>query len=331
MGLVAVTGGLAFDYLMSFPGNFTDHLLPDQLQSLSLSFLVDSLAREHGGTAGNIAYNLALLQQPVLLLAAVGQDGCGYVAQLKRMGVDIGGVLMSSEELTGSFFGVSDQAGNQIAQFYSGATVRARQLRLADHLHKQIELVLISPDDPQAMSQYVQECQALKLPSIYDPSQQIPRLIPGELIRGLSGAKMLMANEYEFGLIKKRTGLTDVVIQEMVEAIVITLGASGSLIRVSDTDTGCSEIQVPAVVSRLVDPTGAGDAYRAGFITGLLQGYAWEICGRLGAVAASYALEERGSQHHHYDYEDLISRYQQEFGLAITLNPLSQLQFPLTK
>lgn len=314
---VAVTGSMAYDYIMSFPGKFADHILPDQIQILSVSFLVDSMRRERGGTAGNIAYNLALLGQPALLMATVGQDAPEYIAGLRERGVDTSGVVQLVSEFTASFFVSTDQSNNQIASFYTGAMAKASQVSFHDQDYQKIKIAIISPNDPQAMVQYVDECRELNIPYIYDPSQQIPRLDPQDLVYGIEGAKILIVNDYEFEMIKKQTKLSDHDIQKMVETVIITQGEKGSLIRtrIMGTDGDHSEIDIPpAPPHRIAEPTGVGDAYRAGLITGLMRGYPLEVAGRLGSVTATYVLEQHGTQRHSFKRRQFAKRYREIFG-----------------
>jgi adenosine kinase len=315
---------MAFDYIMSFPGKFADHILPDQIQILSVSFLVDSMRRERGGTAGNIAYNLALLNQPVLLMATVGQDAPEYIVALHERGVDTTGVLQLPNDFTASFFVSTDQSNNQIASFYTGAMAKAGQISFADQDYKSIKIAIISPNDPTAMVKYVRECHELGIPYIYDPSQQIPRLSPADLVKGIEGAKILIVNDYEFEMIKRQTRLSNADIQKMVETVIITRGEKGSLIRTTEVSGagGLSfrEVHIPpAQPSRLAEPTGVGDAFRAGLITGLMREYSWEVCGRLGSVAAIYVLEQHGSQRHSYARKHFAQRYRAAFGDTVEL------------
>lgn len=324
---VAVTGSMAFDYIMSFPGKFAEHILPEQIEILSVSFLVDSMRRERGGTAGNIAYNLALLDQPVLLMATVGQDAPEYIAGLQQRGVDISGVLQLPTDFTASFFVSTDQANNQIASFYTGAMAKAGQISFANQNYQTIDYAVISPNDPGAMVKHVKECQDLGIPYIYDPSQQIPRLSPQDLREGIAGAKILIINDYEFEMIKKQTKLTDHEIQEMVETVIITQGEKGSLIRARvtqpDGTVDYPEFDIPpAQPDRMAEPTGVGDAYRAGLITGLMRGYPWDVSGRLGSVAATYVLEQHGTQRHSYKRKEFAARYRKNFGDAQELEDL---------
>jgi adenosine kinase len=301
---------MAYDYIMSFPGRFVEHILPDQLAILSVSFLVDSMRRERGGCGGNIAYNLALLGQRPLLMATVGQDAPEYVAWLREHGVDTSGVLQLTDEFTASFFVSTDRDNNQIASFYTGAMAKAVRLSFKNNNPTAIDLAIISPNDPGAMVKYARECQELGIPYIYDPSQQIPRLAPAELVEGIQGAKGLIVNDYEFGMIKKQTGLSADEIQALTEVVVVTCGERGSTVRTAD---GIWEI--PSVPPRRVaDPTGVGDAYRAGFMTGMRLGLAWDVAGCIGSLAATYVLEEHGTQRHHYSVESFSRRYCETFG-----------------
>ena len=324
---VAVTGSMAFDYIMSFPGKFADHILPDQIEKLSISFLVDSMRRERGGCAGNIAYNLAMFEQPVLLMATVGQDAPEYIAGLRERGVDTSGVLQLPTEFTASFFVSTDHVNNQIASFYTGAMAKSGQISFHDQNYQAIKMAIISPNDPGAMVKYVKECQELNIPYLYDPSQQIPRLTPEELLEGIKGAQILVVNDYEFEMIKKQTGLVDGRLNEMVDTIIITQGENGSLILTTEIDGNgqatVREIDIPpANPSRIAEPTGVGDAFRAGLITGLMRGYSWEVCGRLGSVVATYVLEQHGTQRHTYNRQQVADRYRELFGDAVELDDL---------
>ncbi|MCB0210659.1 MAG: carbohydrate kinase family protein [Anaerolineae bacterium] len=315
---VAVTGSMAFDYIMSFPDQFANHILPDQIQRLSVSFLVDSMRRERGGTAGNIAYNLALLDQPALLMATVGQDAPEYIAGLRARGVDTSGVLQLPNEFTASFFVSTDQTNNQIALFYTGAMAKSGQISFAEQDYNAIKLAIISPNDPWAMVKYAQECHDLQIPYIYDPSQQIPRLSADDLVRGIEGATILMVNDYEFEMIKNKTGLTTDDLKSKVETIIVTQGSQGSIIYVDG-----QELDIPpARPNRIADPTGVGDAYRAGIIAGLMRNYPWEVTGRLGSITAVYVLEQHGTQRHTYNRRQIANRYREIFGDTQELDDL---------
>ncbi len=300
-----VTGSIAYDYLMTFPGRFSEHILPEQIHHLSVSFLVDDMRKQRGGCAANIAYNLALLGERPRLMGTVGQDFDAYQAWLQRHGVDTFLVRTEPDLFTASFFVSTDEDGNQIANFYTGAMARARDLSLEPLDPEEIDLVVISPNDPQAMVKYAAECQSLSIPYLYDPSQQIVRLTGDELSMGLMSASLLVVNEYEFEMLRDKTGLTAQQIQSAPQkACIVTRGAEGSRIW---TKREVHHIP-PAVPQCIDDPTGVGDAYRAGLIKGLALGLPWALSGRLASVAAVYALEQPGPQSHHYSMEEFVSR-----------------------
>jgi len=307
---IVVTGSVAYDYIMSFPGQFREHILPDKIDILSVSFLVDSLKRQRGGCATNIAYNLALLGERPTIMATVGEDFADYRAWLEERGVDTSGVLVIKDEFTASFFVSTDQRGSQIASFYTGAMSKAGRLSFRERDHRAIRIAIISPNDPDAMGAYVKECCELGIPYIYDPSQQIIRLSAEQLVDGTRGAAMLIVNDYEFEMIKNKTGLSDADLVRLADRLIITCGERGSTI-VTPEET----IQIPAVCpERLADPTGVGDAYRAGIIKGMLHGASWGATGRVAALAATYALEENGTQNHRYSTSDFVARYIRTFG-----------------
>src|SRR5512142_2875688 len=240
---VLVTGSIAYDYIMVFPGYFKEHILPDKIENISVSFLVDSMKRQRGGVATNIAYNLSLLGERPRVMATVGQDFSDYRAWLEQNGVDTAGIVVIPDEFTASFFVSTDRTQNQIAMFYTGAMAHAGELVIRDELRRgPIDIVVISPTDPRAMVQYVRECQALGLPYIYDPSQQIIRLDGEELAEGVRGSTMTIVNEYEFEMLKNKTGWNDQRIAAETETLIVTCGERGSEIH-----RGNDCIDVPVV------------------------------------------------------------------------------------
>ncbi|TET54655.1 MAG: carbohydrate kinase family protein [Anaerolineales bacterium] len=307
---VIVTGSVAFDYLMKFPGRFAEHILPDQIEHLSVSFLVDEMRRQRGGCAANISYNLGLLGEKPRLMATVGQDFEEYASWLEQHGVDTALVRREPDLFTASFFVSTDVDGNQIASFYTGAMARARELSLHSLGKKQVDLVVISPNDPEAMVVYAAECHDLGLAYLYDPSQQIVRLSGDDLRSGLEGCDLLVVNEYESGMLQEKTGLTEEEIQSAPrQAYVVTLGAQGTRIWSEG-----SVHEIPVVPPLQVDdPTGVGDAFRAGLIKGLALGLAWPLAGRIGALAATYPLETRGPQGQSYTPAEFVSRFREHF------------------
>jgi adenosine kinase len=305
---IVCTGSIAYDYLMSFPGYFRDHILPDHLESISLSFLVDKMVRQRGGTAPNIAYTLALLGETPDLMGTVGEDFGEYRTWLESKGVRTGCVKTIPGLFTASFFANTDRSNNQISSFYAGAMANASELSVLS-LDQRPDLVIISANDPKAMDQYVMECRQNGIPYLYDPGQQVVRSDPAELKRGAEGAHSLFVNEYEYELLQKHTGLTEKDLLERVAYMVITLGERGARIMTAETS-----YLVPAVPPKqILDPTGVGDAFRGGFVRGVRLGLDWETCGRMGALAASYCLETHGPQEHSYTPAEFVERYRQSF------------------
>ena len=301
---IVVTGSVAFDYLMTFPGYFQEQILPDRLESISLSFLVDSMVRERGGIAPNIAYNLALLGEHPRILASVGEDFAEFRAWLESKGIDTRAMRVIPGEFTASFFATTDRANAQIASFYPGAMAHAASLSLRDLGKPAPDLVIISPNDPAAMEKYTLEAVQLGIPYLYDPSQQVLRFEGDELRQGISTAYALFVNDYEYGLIQKKTGLSEVDLLELVRLMVVTRGEDGSTI-FADGDI----YQVPVITPfQIVDPTGVGDAFRGGFIAGWSHSLDWETCGMMGAMAATYCLEKKGTQNHSYTPAEYIAR-----------------------
>jgi adenosine kinase len=307
---IVVTGSIAYDYIMSFPGSFTDHILPDKLDILSVSFLVDSLRREPGGCAANIAYTLAMLGERPACMATVGRDFEADAERLTRSGVDMSLIHVVDDAMTSSFFVSTDEHNRQIASFYVGAMGAADRLSFHAIDRSGIEAVIISPNAPAAMEKYVRECRELGLPYIYDPSQQIVRLTPEALVDGIHGSRILIANEYEFELIKDKTGLTVDDVLAQAGTLIITSGENGSVIY-ADGQSHAIPVAPPL---RDVDPTGVGDAYRAGVLFGMLNGLSWPVAGRVGAMAATFVLESVGTQSHAFRASEFLDRYRTAFG-----------------
>jgi len=323
-GRIVVTGSVAFDYLMTFPGRFVEHLIPDRLSRLSVSFLVDAMRRVPGGCGPNIAYSLALLGETPLLLATAGQDAAEYRDRLGRDGVDVSGVSLQEDLYTASFFVSTDRDQNQIASFYTGAMARARLLSIGDLEASGIALVVISPNDPEAMGRYAGECRALRIPFLYDPSQQVARLSGEELRRDMEGASIVVVNDYELGILTQKTGLTRSDIEHSLPVLVVTHGSEGSTISIGG-DGGRPRrevIPVARLEASAIDPTGVGDAFRAGLIRGLRIGASWAVAGRMGSVAAVFGLEALGPQPPRYSRHEFRDRYQRNFGYEAVLESL---------
>jgi len=305
--MITVTGSLAFDHIMDFPGKFADHIMPDKIHQINLSFLVNTLQKQKGGTAGNIAYNLALLNSPVSILGIVGNDFSEYEKFLKNTGVDTSNIKTAADKLSSTGFIMTDQNDNQITAYYPGAMSDATSLSLENI---KSDLVVISPNNPQAMIKFAKQCQEKKLDYMMDPGMQLPTLDPSDLKNMIQGATILIGNDYEIALLKEKTGLNERALLSQVKILITTLGENGSTIQ-----SGLKTIQVSsAKPAEVVDPTGAGDAYRAGFLAGYLKGLGLKICGQMGSVAACYAIEKYGTTSHKFAVDEFKKRYQENFG-----------------
>lgn len=315
---ILCTGSVAYDYLMTFPGYFKDHILPEKLESISLSFLVDQMVRQRGGTAPNIAYTLALLGDKPSLLATVGEDFEDYRQCLESNGIDCSLVKVIDGKYTASFFANTDKSNNQIASFYAGAMADAGQLSIKDIKNAEPDLVVISPNDPGAMNKYAHECSEMGIPYLFDPSQQVVRNDPKDLRYGVEHAQSLFVNEYEFELLQKHTGMSADQILDCVDFMVVTCGEKGSTIFTDGKTFDIATVKP----KEILDPTGVGDAFRGGFLRGWQLGMDWTICGQMGALAATYCLEKRGTQNHNYSLSEFIARYRENFDDKGVLNAL---------
>jgi adenosine kinase len=317
---IVVTGSVAYDYLMTFPGTFLDVVVPDRMNRLSVSFLVDSMRKVRGGVAPNIAYTLALLGHRPLVMATAGVDALDYSRWLAEQGVDTSALHICDDLYTASFFVSTDRAQNQIATFYAGAMARAATLSFRNLSLSSVSLAVVAPNAPDAMAKFATECRELHIPYVYDPSQQVARLSGDEILEGTRGAAMLIANEYEFGVIEKKTGLSEAEVLALVPVLIVTRGADGSTIALrggqAEALGGTATFHIPPARLRgpAVDPTGVGDAFRGGLLAARHHGMPWEVAGRVGSVAAVYSLEALGPQPPRYAISDLIARYRENFG-----------------
>jgi adenosine kinase len=309
---IVVTGSIAFDYLMSFPGKFTEHFLAEHMQRVSLSFLVDTMDKRRGGCAPNIAYTLALLGERPFLMGTAGQDFGDYRTWLEAANIDTSLVKQVPDKFTASFFCSTDTENNQIASFYTGAMAHAAELSF--RTIKDAGLVIVSPNDPAAMVQYAEECRTLRIPYIFDPGQQCARMGGDELKDGVTGARVVIVNDYEFELLRQKTGLGEAEILKEAEALIVTRGENGCAIY-----TVADRFDVRAVPPhRIVDPTGVGDAFRGGLMKGIASGADYRTSAQIGSVAATYALEHLGGSSHAYTYDEFKRRYEQYFGALAT-------------
>jgi adenosine kinase len=305
---IVVTGSIAYDYLMSFPGRFTEHFLPEHMNRVSLSFLVDSMDKRRGGCAPNIAYTLALLGERPLLMATAGEDFGEYRQWLEAAGVDTSLVKQVAGKFTASFFCSTDEANNQIASFYTGAMADAATLSF--RTVRDCDLAIISPNDPGAMVSYAEECRTLGIKYIFDPGQQCARMSGDELADGVVGATIVIVNDYELELLKQKTGMSEGDILAQAGALIVTRGENGSSVITKNERT-----DVHAVVPhRIVDPTGVGDAFRGGLMRGIALGLPYDTAAQLGSVAATYALEHLGGQSHSYTWAEFKKRFEEHYG-----------------
>ncbi len=313
MKRVIVTGSVGYDYIMDFPGRFADRIMPDKVHVLSLSFLVEKMSKNVGACATNLAYTFKLLGGEPLIMSSVGKDFSDAKKFLIKHKISTLGIHVFDDDYCSSYHVVTDQDDNQIGAFHMGALKHNKELSLKKF--SQCDFVTIGPTDPKAMIKYVDECQELKLPYLYDPSFQIADFTPEDLLKGLSGAAITIGNDYEIALIEKRLGISHEKLVAMVPVLITTLGPKGSVI-----ESGKDTIHIkPAKITKVVDPTGAGDAYRAGFIAGYLNSKDLTVCGQTGSVAAAYAIEHYGTVTHHFTKKEFEKRYKENYGATIRL------------
>ncbi|MBF6213007.1 carbohydrate kinase family protein [Nocardia puris] len=319
---IAVSASIATDHLMRFPGRFAEALLADQLDHVSLSFLVDDLQIRRGGVAGNIAFAMGVLNRTPLLVGAVGADFADYRAWLEQHGVDCSVVHVSDRAHTARFVCTTDDDMAQIASFYPGAMSEARDISLAELAErKQIDLVLVGANDPEAMLRHTEEARELGIPFAADPSQQLARLDGDQSVRLIDGAAYLFTNKYEWALLLQKTGLDEAEVARRVGIRVTTLGADGVLV----VDRDGTEVRVGVVPERTkVEPTGVGDAFRAGFLTGHTAGLSLERSAQLGSLVAVLVLETMGTQEWTLNKDDALERLTAAYGAeaAADIKPL---------
>ncbi len=309
-GEILVAGSLAFDHIMSFPGYFKDHILPDRLHMINISFLVDKVEKMRGGCAGNIAYTLALLGERPRIIATAGHDFLEYREWLEAKGVDVSSIKIVEDEITATCFVTTDLSDNQITGFYVGAMARARELSVKEEAGEQAEILVVSPDDPEAMLRHCSEAREMGLPVVFDPSFQVSALDGNFLLQGAHGAKVMILNDYEFAVFQEKTAKEISELLELIEILVVTLGEKGCKIVTREG----TEVVNAAKADKVIDPTGAGDAFRGGFVAGLVKGLPLTECARMGCVAAVYAVENYGTQNHSYTVSEFCHRYSTTYG-----------------
>jgi adenosine kinase len=305
---IFISGSMAYDRIMDFPGKFEDHILPDKIHVLNVSFEVSGMKENFGGTAGNIAYTLSLLGEKPTILSAVGKDFDLYGKWLAENGIDMSGLKLKSEVFTSGCYITTDMSDNQITGFNPGAMKFTSEYAF-EGVNPESSLAIISPGNTEDMLIYSRRYKELGIPYIFDPGQQIPVLTPESLTEMVDGSRMLISNDYELDMIKKATGLTTDELMARTRTIITTLGETGSVIR-----EGGNEEKIPAAkAEKVVDPTGAGDAYRAGMIKGVIDGKPLAEAARMGAACGAYAVECYGTQEHRFTVEEFWKRYQDNF------------------
>ena len=305
---IFVSGSLAFDRIMDFPGYFSDHILPDKIHVLNVSFTVNGMAEKFGGTAGNIAYALSLLGERPIILATIGRDYDRYFQWLEENHIATDSIKIVEEEFTASAYITTDRADNQITAFNPGAMRHPSSFDFAQ-VNPNESIAIIAAGNLEDMMNYPRTYKSKGIRYIFDPGQSLPGWSGEEMAQSIEGSKVLISNDYELEMIMRKTGLDRKRLLEMTETIVTTKGEEGSLVCLSD-----SEIKIPAVKAKnVVDPTGAGDAYRAGLIKGLVQGKAVQHCAMMGAVCASFAIECYGTQEYGFTMEEFEQRLKESF------------------
>jgi len=303
-----ICGSMAYDTIMVFHDKFNNHILPDKVHILNVSFLVPVMRREYGGCAGNIAYNLKLLNEDPLIMATVGHDFEPYAQWLSQRGISSRYIKVLDDHYTGQAYITTDEADNQITAFHPGA-MNFSHLNAVPPTHD-VTIGIVSPDGKQGMQEHAQQFAELGIPFIFDPGQGMPMFSGDELLQFLDLANYATLNDYESELMQQRTGLSLEQIAEKVDALIVTLGSKGSRIY---TQGECIEIPA-APVKQVLDPTGCGDAYRAGLLYGLMNDYDWEVTGRIASLLGAIKIEHHGTQNHVFTLTEFKQRYLDAFG-----------------
>ena len=305
-----ICGSLAFDKIMQYHGRFSEALLADQLHKVNVSFLVPTLRTEYGGCSANVAYNLKMLGGDPLIMATIGQDGGEYLDRFAQLGIETRAIKKIGNAYTAQCFVTADLDGNQINAFHPGAMEHSQELYAGDV--GKVAIAIIGPDGREGMVKHAADCAALGIPFMFDPGQQLPRFDGAELIRFIDQATYLAANDYEFELLMDRTGLTLPEIASRLEALIVTRGAQGSEIY-----AGGERHLIPAVpAADVVDPTGCGDAYRAGLLYGITEGLDWPTTGRLASLMGAIKIAHQGGQNHAFTRDEIAARFTESFGYA---------------
>ncbi len=306
-----ICGSLAFDTIMVFHDHFKNHILPEQIHILNVAFLVPDMRREFGGCAGNIAYNMNLLGGEPKIMATVGEDFAPYAERLQRLGLDASHIRRVANTFTAQAFITTDLADNQITAFHPGAMNYAHQNQVDSA--SGVKLGIISPDGRQGMIEHARQFSEAGIPFIFDPGQGLPMFNGEELLEFTRQADYLTCNDYEAKLLQERTGQTLEQLAKQVRALVVTLGGEGSRIYANG-----QVHDIPAAkASEVVDPTGCGDAYRAGLMTGMHKGMDWPTCGRLAGLVGAIKIAQRGGQNHRFTWDEIAQRFKTEYGYSL--------------
>ncbi len=307
---ILISGSVAYDRIMDFPGKFADHILPDKIHILNVSFLLDSVTEKFGGTAGNIAYNLALLEEKATIFATVGRDFGPYENWMRKHGITMDGIRKIEDELTASAYITTDKSDNQITGFNPGAMKHQANYQIKDRKAEDT-IAIISPGNMEDMLSYSRTYKENSIPFIFDPGQQAPIFYRDQMMELVSGSSILIANDYELQLIEETTSFTKNELLDYTSSIIVTLGEKGSIIYRKDQEP---KNIPPAKAREVKDPTGAGDSYRAGLLKGFVLGRELTDAARMGAACASFAVECYGTQEHSFTLEEFQKRYQANFG-----------------
>ncbi len=310
--MLIVTGSIAYDYIMDFPGSFGDHILPDHIHQINLSFIVKTFAKRRGGTAGNVSYTLGLLTTPHKLFSTAGKDFGEYKQTLEKLKIDTSAVKIYNDTYTATGFGMTDKKDNQIWGFFYGANESVDKLKLKT-VAKKDDFVLIGPQGAKGSLSFVKQCVALNIPYMFDPGFILTQVTDEELTYGVTHAQFLIGNDYEISLIKSRVKNYEMIIKDKI--IITTLGDKGAHIQ-----EGGRTIEIkPVKPKKVVDPSGAGDAWRGGFLAGWQRDLDLTTCGQMGAVAATYAVEQYGTQEHKYTKSQFTKRYKDAYNKTLVI------------
>ena len=310
--MLIITGSVAYDYIMDFPGAFSEHILPDQIHNINLSFIVSNFERRRGGTAGNVSYSLGLLDTPHILLSYAGKDFSEYKNAFKRLKISTDHVHIDKNTYTATGFAMTDKANNQIWGFFYGAAEKNPELKIAE-VAKKSDLVLIGPAGTKGPISFVKQCVKEEIPFMLDPGFNLTYISDEDLAYCVRHAKYLIGNDYEINIINKRVKNYQKLAKEKI--VITTLAEKGATINADGKEIFIS----CAKPKRVIDPTGAGDSWRSGFLAGLIRGFDLETCGRMGAVTASFLVEQYGTQEHKFTKQLFTKRYYDTYNTKLEI------------